>query len=79
MPALEVASYGIAGLRLGERYIPLDEEGQVLVRHRPPGSFPEVSIADILEGRADPALLRDRVVLVGNTATSMTPASATRA
>jgi len=32
------------------------------------GSFDTVSIADILEGRADPALLRERVVLIGNTA-----------
>jgi adenylate cyclase len=68
VPALEIAPYGIAGLRLGERYVPLDEEGGLLVRHRAPGSFTAVSIADILEGRADPALLRDRVVLVGNTA-----------
>ena len=30
-----------------------------------------MSIADILEGRADPALLRDRVVLIGNTATGI--------
>ncbi|HEX6158325.1 MAG TPA: CHASE2 domain-containing protein, partial [Burkholderiales bacterium] len=31
VPALDIASYGIAGIQLGERYIPLDEEGQVLV------------------------------------------------
>ena len=82
-PALEIASYGIAGVRLGERYVPLDENGRLLVRHRRPGSFATVSIADILEGRADPALLRDRVVLVGNTATGIgdvrvTPYGATR-
>ena len=71
VPTLDVASYGIAGIRLGERYIPLDEEGQVLVNHRPPGSFPRLSVVDILEGRADPALIRERVVLVGGTATSM--------
>ena len=68
VPALEVASYGIAALRLGKHSVPLDEEGQLLVRHRPPRSFATVAIADTLEGRADPALLRDRVVLVGNTA-----------
>jgi adenylate cyclase len=68
VPALEVASYGIASLRLGKHVVPLDEEGRLLVRHRPPGSFPTVPIADILAGRGDPALLRDRIVLVGNTA-----------
>jgi adenylate cyclase len=71
LPVLEVASYGIAALRLGEHSIPLDEEGRLLVRHRRPGSFPAVAIADILEGRADPALLRGRVVLIGNTATGI--------
>ncbi len=70
-PSLEIAPYGLAGIRFGERYIPLDENGGLLVRHRRPGSFTTVSIADILEGRADPALLRDRVVLVGNTATGI--------
>jgi adenylate cyclase len=77
VPALEVAPYGIAGLRLGERYVPLDEYGQFLVRHRRPGSFAEVPIADILDGRADAALLRGRVVLVGNTATGIGDARAT--
>jgi adenylate cyclase len=68
VPALEVAPYGIASLRLGKHDVPLDEEGRLLIRHRPPGSFPAVPIADILAGKADPAMLRDRVVLVGNTA-----------
>jgi adenylate cyclase len=82
-PVLEIASYGIARLRLGERPVPLDEEGRLLVHHRRPGSFPAVPIADILENRADPALLRGRVVLVGNTATGIgdvrvTPFGATR-
>jgi adenylate cyclase len=82
-PVLEVAPYGIAGLRLGERHVPLDEEGRLLVRHRPPGAFAAVPVADILEGRADPALLRGRVVLIGNTAIGIgdvrvTPYGATR-
>jgi adenylate cyclase len=71
VPALELASYGIAGLKLGEHSIPLDEEGRLLVRHRRPGSFAAVPIVDILEGRADAALLKGRVVLVGNTATGI--------
>jgi adenylate cyclase len=39
------------------------------VRYRgPEQTFPTISIADILGGRADPALLRDRAVLIGATA-----------
>jgi adenylate cyclase len=82
VPALDIASYGIAGIRLGPHYIALDEAGRLLIRHRPPKSFTTVSIVDILEKRADPALLRGRVVLVGNTAigigdTRVTPFGAT--
>jgi adenylate cyclase len=77
VPVLELASYGIAALQLGGRTVPLDEEGRLLVRHRRPGSFAAVSIADILEDRADPALLRGRVVLVGNTATGIGDARVT--
>ncbi len=76
-PALDIAPYGIAGLRLGERTIPLDEDGRLLVRHRRPGSFATVPIVDILEGRADTALLRGRVVLIGNTATGIGDARVT--
>jgi len=67
--AVDVAQYGIEGVSIGARQVPLDEEGRLLVRYRGrEGSFDTVSIADILEGKADPALLRGRVVLIGNTA-----------
>jgi len=67
--ALELEEYGIADLALGERHVPLDEDGRLLVRYRgPAGSFDTVSIVDLLEGRADPALVRGRVALIGNTA-----------
>jgi adenylate cyclase len=67
--ALDVADYGLSGLQIGNRQVPLDEAGRLLVRYRGrEGSFDTVSIADVLAGRADAALVRDRVVLIGNTA-----------
>jgi adenylate cyclase len=67
--ALDAADYGLTGLQIGSRQVPLDEAGRLLVRYRGrEGSFDTVSIADVLEGRADAALVRDRVVLIGNTA-----------
>src|SRR3954451_12136395 len=67
--SLDLAEYGVTGMTLGAREIPLDEDGRLLVRYRgSEGSFPRVSISAILEGKADTALLRDRVVLIGNTA-----------
>jgi len=66
---VEVAAYGIAAVDVGGRRFPLDEDGRLLVRYRgPERTFPAVSIADILQHKADSSLLRDRVVLVGNTA-----------
>jgi adenylate cyclase len=67
--AVELAPYGIVGVALGARQVPLDEDGRLLVRYRGrERTFPAVPIADILAGTADKSLLRDRVVLVGNTA-----------
>ena len=39
----------------------------------PPGSFPQVSYIDVLEGRVPPKLLQDRLVIVGMTASGMAP------
>ncbi len=39
----------------------------------PPGSFPQVSYIDVLEGRLPPGLLRDRLVIVGMTASGIAP------
>jgi len=39
----------------------------------PPGQFPQVSFVDVLNGEVDPALLRDRLVLVGTTAGGIAP------
>ncbi len=66
---LHTASYGITGIQIGDRYIPTDEAGRLLVRYRGrAGTFAVVPIADILDGRANLELLRDRVVLIGTTA-----------
>jgi adenylate cyclase len=67
--SLDLAAYGVAGINVASRDIPLDENGRLLVRYRgPEGTFDTVSISDILEQKADAALLRDRIVLIGNTA-----------
>ncbi|MEO5364924.1 MAG: adenylate/guanylate cyclase domain-containing protein [Magnetococcus sp. WYHC-3] len=56
-------------LALGDLHIPLDRD---LATHVPfrgtQGSFPYVSLADVLDGHADAALLRGAIVLVGTTA-----------
>jgi len=64
--------YGESTLRIGERRIPLDERGRLLLRYRGwHGSAQPLSAAALLEGRVAPGTLSGRVVLVGATATGM--------
>ena len=60
-------------LLIGEgRALPIDPASRVLVPfYGPPGTIDTVSAADVLEGRADPARLRGRIVLFGPTATGL--------
>lgn len=59
----------IDALKLGERRIPMSENGTVLVPYQGgQGSFPYVSIIDLLEKRVPKDQLKDRMVLVGTTA-----------
>jgi len=71
--ALKLDPYGTVSLTLAGREFPLDSDGQFLVRYRgkPGVAFDTVSVSDILDRKADPALLRDRVVLIGGTAAAL--------
>jgi len=63
---------------LGERRIPVDAAGQVLVPYRgPPATFPSLSATDVLQGRVDPDLLRNRIALVGASALALADLKAT--
>lgn len=57
-------------LEIGERLrLPIDPGSRLLVPfYGPPGTLDTVSAADVLEGRADPARLRGRIVVFGPTA-----------
>jgi adenylate cyclase len=63
----------LEGLELAGRPIPIDPQGAVLVPFRgPAGSFPYVSIADVVEGTLeDPTVLEGRIAIVGGTAPGM--------
>ncbi|MEO8343389.1 MAG: adenylate/guanylate cyclase domain-containing protein [Gallionella sp.] len=53
----------------GKLKIPVDSEVATFVPYRGgPGSFPYVSITDVLHDRVDPAQLKDKIILVGTTA-----------
>jgi CHASE2 domain-containing sensor protein len=63
----------LEGLELAGRPIPIDPQGAVLVPYRgPAGSFPYVSIGDVISGRVeDPSIFEGRIALVGATAPGM--------
>lgn len=59
-------------LRIGPYTLPVDAAGGVrLPFFGPPGTLARVSVADLLDGRAEAALLRGRVVLMGATAAGL--------
>jgi adenylate cyclase len=63
---------GIEGVQLGDRLIPTDRGGRLLIDYAgPPKTFPHVSVSDVLRGNVAADVFRDRIVLVGATATGL--------
>jgi len=60
---------GVNKVTIGDHTIPSDAHGAMLLNHYGPGmTFTHVSAADVLAGRADPAIFKDALVLFGATA-----------
>jgi adenylate cyclase len=67
---VQVGPAGVEGIEMGERFVPTDERGRLLVNFvGPPLSFSHFSAGDLLAGQVDQEQIRDRIVLVGATAT----------
>ena len=59
-------------LRLGNRSIPIDRQGRALLRfHGTNNNFHHLSALDVLTENFDPALLRNRIVLMGSSAAGL--------
>ena len=66
---VKVAPYGVEGIQMGGRFIPTDENGQLLINYLgSPKTFPHYSISDILHGKLANGTFKDKIVLVGATA-----------
>ncbi|MCL6621061.1 MAG: adenylate/guanylate cyclase domain-containing protein [Syntrophobacterales bacterium] len=66
---LTLSPGGVEEIRLGPTTLPVDRFGRLLINYLgPPGTFPVVSAADLLEGSVPPGRLADRLVLLGATA-----------
>ncbi|MGF1623347.1 MAG: CHASE2 domain-containing protein [Alphaproteobacteria bacterium] len=60
------------GLWLGSRSIPTDQAGLLALNaYGPAGTFPTVSVVDFLTGRVPAHVARNRIVLIGATATGV--------
>lgn len=76
--AAERNNISLEWLRLGERRIPVDSDLALYVPYRGPSfTIPYVSATDVLDGTADPEMLRDKVVLVGTSAPGLLDARVT--
>lgn len=65
-------------VRVGDRVIPTDEGGGILIDYRgPPGSFPYVSAVDVIRGRVGPERLAGAIALVGPTEVGLYDAQTT--
>src|SRR5439155_17585580 len=61
--------YGVEGIQMGDRLIPTDEAGQLLINYLGPAkTFPHVSITDILSGKLASGTFTDKIVLIGSIA-----------
>jgi adenylate cyclase len=66
---VQAGPHAVDGVQLGERFIPTDEHGRLLVNFLgPPKTFPHFSISEVLAGRFERGMFKDRIVLVGATA-----------
>jgi adenylate cyclase len=72
MLSLSLAEFGVEGVRIGDINIPTDETGRMLINYLGPAkTFPHYSISDIVKGRLAPENFKDKIVIVGATATGI--------
>jgi adenylate cyclase len=66
---LNLESYGVKSIGIGDINVPTDESGRLLINYMGKArTFPHYSVADILSGKTPTEAFRDKIVLVGATA-----------
>lgn len=67
--SLDLDDYGVTGISIGDKNVPVDEIGQMLINFRGAGNvFPTYSAVDIIERHVPAPQLAGKLVLVGVTA-----------
>ncbi len=70
-PSLSVKfdPFGAIGVRMGDRFIPTDETGRLLINYLGPAkTFPHFSISDVLNDKYAPGTFAGKIVMIGSTA-----------
>ncbi|MBF0254937.1 MAG: adenylate/guanylate cyclase domain-containing protein [Gammaproteobacteria bacterium] len=73
-PGLQLlsGSAGLQGIKLGERLLPTDAQGNLQLHfYGPGGRFPRLSAGAVYAGQFDPAEVAGKVILLGATATGL--------
>lgn len=72
MLSLNLEKYGVESIKIGNITIPTDDRGRLLINYMGPAkTFPHYSINDIIKGKIPAEKLRNKIVLVGITATAV--------
>jgi len=70
--SMHLSSDGIEELRIDDQPIRTDAHGLMLINHYGPGhTFRHVAAVDVLQGKTNPAIFKDAIVLLGVTATGV--------
>ena len=70
--SLKIADFGVESVRIGNLNIPADELGQIVINYRgEEKTFPHISVTDILHSKIPDETFKDKIVLVGVTATAI--------
>lgn len=71
-PTVVIADYGVQEIQIGKLPMPTNEFGRLMVNYRGNArTFPHLSVTDILNQRIPPETFKDKIVLVGATATGI--------
>lgn len=63
---------GVSSIKLGNLYIPTDKHGRIAVNFRGPGfTFKYISASDVIHGTFDPKDVKDKIALIGTSATGL--------
>lgn len=67
--AITLSQWGVEGIRLGRRSVPVDRYGRLLINYLGPGGLiPTYSATAVMDGSLPADVLKDKIVIVGATA-----------